>query len=238
MFISGVRELVRPQWVAILDELKRSGGVAVPELAKKIGMSYMGTKQHCEKLEACGYVERRRIPRTQVGRPEILYRLTEKAEVLFPYAGVEVLMEVLDAAGRLFGETAPEKLVHRHLLARRDEWQPKVEKAGDLDGRAKRLVALRAKSGCLNRYCEDEGGVRIEEFHHPMRPVFDRWPALRGVETRMMEELLGTRLLRREIEGSAGVPPRVDYEFIAVGRRGEVRHQEPALARTASISIS
>jgi len=210
----------------------------VPELAKKIGMSYMGTKQHCEKLEACGYVERRRIPRTQVGRPEISYRLTEKADVLFPYAGVEVLVEVLEAAGSLFGETAPEKLMHRYLLARRDEWRPMVEKAGDLVGRAKRLVALRAKSGCLSRYLEDEGGVRIEEFHHPLRPVFDRWPALRGVDTRMMEELLGTRLLRREFEGSVGEAPRVDYEFIAAGWRGEVRHQEPAVARTASISIS
>ncbi len=238
MFISGMRELVRPQWVAILEELKRSGGVAVPELAKKIGMSYMGTKQHCEKLEACGYVERRRLPRTQVGRPEILYRLSEKAEVLFPYAGVDVLMEVLEAAGRLFGETAPEKLVHRHLLVRRDAWRPKVEKARDLAGRAKRLVALRAQSGCLNRYCEDGEGMRIEEFHNPMQPVFARWPGLRGVETRMMEELLETRLLRREAESAPGEPARVVYDFISVGRRGEVRHQEPSLARTASISIS
>ena len=236
MFVSGVRELVRPQWVAILEELKRSGGLAVPDLAKEIGMSYMGTKQHCEKLEACGYVERRRLPRSQVGRPEILYRLSEKAEAIFPYAGLDVLLSVLDAAARLFGDTAPEKLVHRHLLARRDDWKPVLEKAGDLAGRAKRLVALRAKTGCLNRFCEDEKGLRIEEFHHPLEPIFERWPGLRGVETRMFEELLGTRLLRNETEPSPGhAASCVVYEFITLGRRGEIRHLDATVPKTPSI---
>ena len=60
MFLYGFRELVRPQWVSIVEELKIHGGMPIPELARVMEMSYMGVKQHCEALLELGYLERSR----------------------------------------------------------------------------------------------------------------------------------------------------------------------------------
>ena len=48
-------------------------------------MSYMGIKDHCLALEKDGYLDTWRRPKP-VGRPEMLYRLTDRARELFPGA--------------------------------------------------------------------------------------------------------------------------------------------------------
>lgn len=220
MFLPGVRELVKPQWVLILEELKRSGGMSVPALAELIEMSYMGTKQHCLKLTELGYLESWRVPRVKVGRPEILYRLTRKADGLFPFAGLEVSAGLLAAAERLFGSTAPDKLLQQYLMQQRDEWLPKLARSKSLVERATKLADLRLKAGCLSRVSYDaERGFRIEEYHHPLRPVFERWPNTRAIELRLMEEMLGTKVVRKEVPGGRAGPARVDYEVATLGRR-------------------
>jgi len=220
MFLPGVRELVKPQWVVILEELKRTGGLAVPALAEVIGMSYMGTKQHCLKLAETGFVESWRVPRVKVGRPEILYRLTRKAEGLFPFAGVEVTVGLLEGAAKMFGATAPDKLLQQYLMQQRDEWLPKLGRSKSLVERATKLADLRAKAGSLSRcHYDQEGGFRIEEFHHPLRPVFERWPNARVIELRLMEEMLGTKVVRKEVHGGRAGPARVDYEVATLGKR-------------------
>jgi predicted ArsR family transcriptional regulator len=220
MILPGVRELIKPQWVAIIEVLKADGGMAVPELAAAIGMSYMGTKQHCLKLVACGYLECWRVPRTRIGRPELMYRLTPKADELFPQVGAEVTLALLEAAGRMFGETAPERIMHRYLQQQRDAWWPRLQRLKSLVERATKLAELRGRGGCLNRCCYDaEGGFRIEEFHHPLQPVFQRWPGTRGIELRMLEEMLGTKVTRRETAGGRGGPARVVFEIPTLGRK-------------------
>jgi predicted ArsR family transcriptional regulator len=220
MFLPGVRELVKPQWVAVLEELKQRGGMSVPALAEVIGMSYMGIKQHCLKLAELGYLESWRVPRVKVGRPEIMYRLTRKADGLFPYAGLEVSVGLLEAAARLFGPTAPAKLLQQLLMAQRDEWLPKLSRAESLVERATKLADMRARAGCLSRCRYDaDRGFRIEEFHHPLRPIFERWPAAQAMELRMMQEMLGSRVERREVAGGRAGPARVDYEVVTLGTR-------------------
>ena len=43
------------------------------------------------------------------------------------------------------------------------------------------------------------------------------------MELRMMEEMLGTRVLRREVPGGRAGPARVDYEVVTLGRGGGAR---------------
>ena len=81
-FFKLLRDIARPQWLDIMRHLKRSSGLSVNELAGKLGMSYMGVKQHCVELEKRGYLDTWRRPKA-IGRPEKVYRLTEKADPLF-----------------------------------------------------------------------------------------------------------------------------------------------------------
>lgn len=220
MFRPGFRDLVKKQWVAIIEELKISGGLPVPELKQRLGGSYMGLKDQCEALVELGYLETWRVPRTGVGRPEIMYRLTPKADALFPAAGLGLSLDLLESARLLFGDTAAERLLLQHFQTLRERWQPKLAKAKSLVEKATLLTALREKEGCFGRCQYDpDRGFRIEDYHHPLWPVFDAFPNAVQFEVRMMEELLGTRVHRREVAGGRGGPARVDFEVATLGVR-------------------
>lgn len=212
MFLPGFDELVKPQWLAVMGALKVNGRMPVAELAAKLGTSYMAAKQPCEALRRLGYVERLRAPRREVGRPEVFYRLTAKADRLFPAAGVDLTLELLDDARELFGETAPDRLLFRHFQRLQERWLPRLAKAGPLAAKAAALCALREREGhCCRCHYDPAKGLRIEEFHHPLAALFERHPRAVGMELKMLETLLGTRVQRREIAGGPHGPSRVDF---------------------------
>lgn len=214
MFLPGFNDLAKPQWMAVMGALKVSGRMPVAELAGRLGVSYMAAKQYCEALVGLGYLDRLRAPRRVVGRPEVYYRLAAKADRLFPQAGTAFILEMLDDARELFGETAPDRLLFRYFQDQQERWLPRVAKAGALAAKAAALCALREREGyhCCCRY-DTEKGLRIEEYHHPLAALFARHPRAIGMELKMLEAVLGTRVQRREIAGGPHGPARVDYGF-------------------------
>lgn len=220
MLLPVFKDLVKPQWRAVLEELKLSGGLPVSELARRVGMSYMAVKQHCEELKKTGFLDRSRVPRTVVGRPEIFYSLSAKADALFPQAGVSFTLDLLEELKLLFGEAAPDKLLFQHFQKQREKWQPLLSKAPSPAEKVAKLVALRQKEGCALRAVEDpHSGLRIEEFHNPLQRVFERYPRAVAMEQRMIEQLLGTSLIRRELPGGRSGQPRVVFEVAAAANR-------------------
>ena len=218
MFLPGFRELVKEAWVKVIDELKVAGGLPVSELSRRMGSSYMGMKDQCDKLVKLGYVERWRLPRKEVGRPEIMYRLAPKADAIFPQAGVSLSLELLEAARALFGAAAPERLLAQYFGQQREKWRAKVQKGKSLVERATILSGLREKEGCFGRCKYDPAkGFRIEEYHHPLHAVFAVYPGAINLELRMMEEILGTKVVRKEVAGGRAGPARVDYEVSTLG---------------------
>jgi predicted ArsR family transcriptional regulator len=212
MFLQGFRDLVRPQWVTIIEELKIHGGMAIPELARIMEMSYMGVKQHCEALHELGYVERQRVPRGEVGRPEILYRLTPKAGALFPQAGVSLTLTLLQQMKHLFGGNTPEKLLLLYFTDLQEKWQSRMQRAKSLVEKATLLASLREKEGCFARCTYDvKQGFRMEEYHHPLWALYEEYPAAVSMEVRMMEQLMGCKVERREVAGGRGGPAKVVY---------------------------
>ncbi len=211
------QDLIKPQWRAVLEELKFSGGLPVSELARRVGASYMAVKQQCEELKKLGYLDRSRVPRTVVGRPEIFYSLGVKADALFPQAGAGFTLELLRELKALFGENTPDKLLFQHFQKQYEKWLPSVSKEQSLVEKVGRLVVLRTKEGCFVRLVNDsENGLRIEEFHNPLLRVFECYPRAAAMELRMIEQLLGTRVARRELSGGREGQPRVVFEVSAV----------------------
>lgn len=205
MFSDVFRDLSRPQVLSIIEAVKTSNGITVGALAKELGRSYMGIKAHCEKLEKQGYVKTWRVPREGVGRPEKLYILTKKCDELFPKVGIELVENMVDGMKKFFGESSAEKVFFHHYEKLRTQWSPIVSKGKSLVEKATRLADLRDKSGCFSRCKYDTTkGFRIEEYHHPMSELFKHYPSLVKQEIRMMEQLLGNKVERREVELEKG----------------------------------
>lgn len=214
MLLTVFRDLLKPQWRTVLEELKVTGGMAVSELARKSGGSYMAAKTHCEALTKAGYLIRTRLPRTAVGRPEIFYSLAAKADALFPQAGVDFTLELLDELKRMHGASAPEKLLFQYFQRRLERMGKPDEKPQSLAARAVKLAALRENDGCTC-HCEGASGatLQIVEFHNPLQRILERYPRAVAMELRMLEQWLGTRVVRRELPGGRETSPRVVFEI-------------------------
>lgn len=217
MFSQAFQDLLKPQWLATLTELKEAGGLAVSELSRRLGSSYMTVKQHCEDLTKLGYLKRTRIPRTEIGRPEIFYRLSEKADALFPAIPAEFTLGMLDQIQRMFGENAPDRLLFQHFQDQGESWGARLAKGSTLLYRAQLFAKIRSQDGHFTRclHDADAGAITLREFHHPMRPVFGKYPRAIAMELRAMESALGCRVKREESEGHGDVPGHVDFILAA-----------------------
>ena len=219
MLLPVFQDLIKPQWRVVIEELKLTGGMPVSDLARRVDASYMAVKQHCEELKKAGYLDRSRVPRTAVGRPEIFYSLSKKAEGLFPQAGVEFTLDLLEEMKLLLGENTADKLLFQYFQKQQGRWQSLVAKCSTLQEKATKLAALRQKNGCCSR-CEGEAEtLRIEEYHNPMQRIFEHYPRAVAMELRMIEQLLGVRLARRELSGGRSGQPRVVFEVAATETR-------------------
>jgi predicted ArsR family transcriptional regulator len=216
MLLPVFQDLIKPQWRKVLEELKRSGGLSISELARRVDASYMAVKQQCEELKKLGYLCRTRVPRTVVGRPEISYRLSTKADELFPQAGPEFTLELLDELKSLYGDSLPDKLLFQYFEKQAASLRKRLEKTDSFEERVIKLAALRVRDGCFGE-CKRNGDGRfeIEEYHNPLHGIFQVYPRAVGMEVRMLEQVIGARVARREIAAGVDIPPRVVFEIHA-----------------------
>ncbi len=162
----------------------------------------MGVKKHCLSMQKLGYLDTWRRPK-DVGRPEKLYRITEKLAPLFPSIGDDVSLAIIEAATQL-DPNAAEKLLFSFFRAQTERLSAVV--TGDsVQERAERLADSRDKSGYFSRcvYSEEEG-LRVDEFHNPLETLFNRYPTLERMEIKMFETLLGARV-DRTVSTSSGL---------------------------------
>ncbi|MDA8909084.1 MAG: hypothetical protein P1U81_08115 [Verrucomicrobiales bacterium] len=193
-YLKILKNISKPHWFEIIRLIKCSPGLSVGELAEKLDMSYMGVKKHCIAMQKLGYLDTWRRPK-EVGRPEKSYRVTDKLGPLFPAIGDEVSLAILDAATQL-EPNAAEKLLFAFFRQQTEKLSTTVT-GESVQGRAERLAAARAAQGYFSvcEYSEEEG-LRIEEFHNPLQPLFDKYPTLARMEVQMFEKLLGARVAR------------------------------------------
>ena len=200
-----IRHVGRSQRLDILTTLKRHGDMTVKELATQFKMSYMGIKQHCLDLEKAGYLDTWRKPPTKSGRPEMLYRLTQRSQDLFPGANHPITLEVLDAVQSTYGPAAPTKILFGIFAQRTERYRARI-KGSTLAERARSFAQLRDAEGCMVEFDagEESGtGIRIVEAHSPIEDLLRRYPILDRLEKELFERVLNCPV-RREEESPPG----------------------------------
>ena len=198
-----LHQVGRSARLRVLNDLKRTQGLCVADLAARMGMSYMGVKSICLDLHKRGLLDTWRSPQ-KVGRPLLLYRLTQRAHDLFPTASNAITLQILEGAQKLYGPTAAEKLL-LILFQRQTEHYASRVKGDTLPERAKWLARLRDHDGYMSELepVEAPGALRIVEHHSPILDLLRAYPLVAKLETDMFQRLLGTSVCREEITASA-----------------------------------
>lgn len=194
-------EIGRTQRLEILNSLKRSKGMSVNELVRKMKMSYMGIKQHCLTLQRDGYLDTWRRPQ-KMGRPEMVYRLTRRTHDLFQTDSNTFTLELLKSVQETYGPNAAEKLLYNVFERKTAALKTKV-KGDTVADRAKWLSKVRDTEGYMSQFTTDEaGGPQILECHSPLLNLIDRYPIIGRLEQDLFEAVLGTSVRREETRNS------------------------------------
>jgi predicted ArsR family transcriptional regulator len=195
-------EIGRTQRLEILNSLKRSKGMSVNELVRKMKMSYMGIKQHCLTLQRDGYLDTWRRPQ-KMGRPEMVYRLTRRTHDLFPSDSNQFTLELLKSVQESYGPNAPEKLLY-NVFERKIATLKSRVKGDTVEERAKWFARMRDSEGYMSQFTTDgkEAGPQILECHSPILNLLDRYPIIGRLEQDLFEVVLGAGVRREETRNS------------------------------------
>ena len=184
-----ISEIGKSQRLEIINRLKRTQGLSVGELAELLGMSYMGVKQHCVDLETEGYLDTWRRAKG-IGRPELVYRLTERSHDLFPCASNSMTIALLENAKALFGPAAAEKLLFSVFQKKAETYKTKV-RGETIAERAGKLTRVRDSEGYMSEIEQDAAMIRIVEYHCPIHDLLKAFPIVARLEAELFTRVLG-----------------------------------------------
>jgi predicted ArsR family transcriptional regulator len=177
----------------LLEALKHFGPATLRDAAAGLGLARETVREHVNALAADGLVERAGTRRAGPGRPEVLYRLTARAESLFPRRDGEVLADLAAYLLARGGEAELKRFFEQRAERRLGAARPRL--AG-LRGR-KRLEGV-ARILSEEGYMADVTGGTLRLAHCPLRSVVSVTRLPCRAELNLVESLLGRRLKRTD----------------------------------------
>jgi len=193
----------------ILEYMQRHGRATVKELGALLGLTSTGIRQHLTVLERDGLVEARE-ERGRVGRPTLVYTLTDQADSLFPKRYDDLAGVILE---QIRAEEGNERL--HHLLGRvaqrlAQPYQDRV--AGkDLPQRVQETARIMEEQGCLVDLAENDGAYYIDEYTCPFPKIAEADRAVCALHVEFVRHLTGgdTRLTRSLLRGERSCTYRI-----------------------------
>ena len=180
----------------ILELLKRKGEMTAGQLAREIGITSMGVRQHLSGLERDDLVETR-VVRQDRGRPAHYFVLTDAAEHLFPIRYGQLAVELLEQIAETDG---PEKVDSLFALrTERLETEYKQRMAGQhLAEQVRVLAEIRDREGYMAESHLDGDEYILVEHHCPIYEIARRFPKVCQFEQELFERTLDAGVRRDE----------------------------------------
>jgi len=198
----------------ILEHLQRHGRATVKEIGQLLRLTSTGIRQHLTVLERDGLVLASE-ERGRVGRPTLVYTLTEKAESLFPKSYDELAIALLEEIRADEGSERLYQLLHRVAQRLAKSYWERVE-GKSLAQRVEETALILQEQGCLVDWEQRDDDFFLHEFTCPLSKIakqdssvctlhLDLVRLLTGADTRLVRSLLrGERACTYRIRPLAG----------------------------------
>ena len=126
-----------------LKLLKTQGAQSASSLAKEFGMTIEGARQKLSKLAGEGMVEPV-INSKGVGRPTILYKLTDKGNQSFPDTHPELAVQLLSTVKNVLGQNALNAVINARAVSIDNKYAVELKDAITLEEKLDRLAIVRS----------------------------------------------------------------------------------------------
>lgn len=182
---------------AVLLYLKKEGEMTVQALCDVLGITAMAVRRHLQVLQNDGLVESR-IVRQSRGRPTYKYKLSNKAESLFPSGFQNLAMDLLDAVYEQSGHQGVMELLTFRNKKRMQRLQSRVENK-DLRARVEEVSKIFSEDGYMTEWKEmEDGNFFIFQQHCALHDVANTYRQVCALEPQLMEGLLGVKVTREK----------------------------------------
>jgi predicted ArsR family transcriptional regulator len=153
----------------VLERLKRVESATAAELAAAFEVTEAGIRQHLDRLEGHGLVERHPGAASARGRPPVRWSLTPLAADLFPDRHADLTVELLDSIRAAVGEEGLDRVIDARAERQQAAYQQVVPDAtAPLRRRVAALARQRTVEGYMAEARVDGDAVLLIEHHCPV----------------------------------------------------------------------
>ena len=181
---------------AVLVQLKRGPRVTAKDLASRLGVSLNAVRHHLKELEAEGLISYEREHRG-VGAPVFRYSLTPGGEALFPRRYEETLTALLDRIVEREGREAAVALLESHVAELARGLKTELESVPP-SRRLEVVARVRTEQGYMAEAAAAGRAAGLTEHNCALQAVAARFPEICAAEQRVLGEVLGAEVNRRE----------------------------------------
>ena len=175
----------------VLEHVKREGPVTAEALAAQLGITGMAVRQHLERLEQTGLVDR--TARTGGrGRPSNLWRATEKAESHFADSHAALALDLIAQTRKAFGQDGLNRLIALRTEDQEQSYAAQLAAKKRLKSRLETLARIRSDEGYMAEVRKDVSGAwLLLENHCPICPAARACAGLCQEELGLFQRVLG-----------------------------------------------
>src|SRR6202171_6438338 len=168
----------------VLELLRRRGGCSAETIATDLGITPNAVRQHLTNLERDGLVVSH-PEKSGRGRPALLFKLTERADSVFPKRYGQLATMVLQEVQEMGGPEALDEVFSR-LPARHATAIERDLVAHSFDDKLRFVVAWIGRAGTLAEQTETEEGVKVTIHNCPFRHTALQFPQVCTIPPHLM----------------------------------------------------
>ena len=193
----------------ILDYLRREGRVTVKELDRLLGLTSTGIRQHLTVLERDGLVESFE-ERGRVGRPALVYRLTEQGDALYPKQYDLLANTVLEEVREVAGAEGLQTILKRVATRFAEPYRERLN-GMSLPERITETSLIIQERGCVSDSVQDGEDWLISQYTCPFPNVARQNSSVCALDVEFVRQLVGAdaRLTKSLLRGDRSCTYRI-----------------------------
>jgi predicted ArsR family transcriptional regulator len=178
----------RQEIMAILKEERQA---TVEDLAQRLELTPMTIRHHLNVLQAQNLVEASKVRRSKkVGRPRLVYTLTDAADDLFPQGYGELARHLVSEVKETVGVEEAEE-IFRRVADRVAKHAPAAVPGQSFEERLAQVIDFMEEQGFISRWERSDDGYVITNINCPYRIVSRDHEEVCIMDTEILTQLLG-----------------------------------------------
>ncbi len=179
----------------ILLLLKKTGGMTTEELSKALNITPMGIRQHLLALERKGLVSYE-TKRHGIGRPGYIYKITEKADSLFPKNYDKFILQIFEEIEKREGKKKIAELFRWRKDTLLQNLKATINGTKDTRQRLLNLASILEQEGYIVDFVEEKDSYQLRQYNCPISMISRKYRESCKTELEFYKELIGNGVQR------------------------------------------